>query len=92
MYPKVRLNHLKVKFMCLSFFKATPERREFYRDDKIAQREYWLNRRLIGLILQPQPTERDWRIITEYGEGASAPTLCEAKRLAADFLLLDYAA
>lgn len=50
-----------------------------------------LNRRLIGLILQPEPSERDWRIITEYGEGASAPTLCEAKRLAADFLLLDYA-
>lgn len=51
-----------------------------------------LNRRLIGLILQPEPTERHWRIITEHGDGASAPTLCEAKRLAADFLLLDYAA
>lgn len=43
MSPKVRLNHLKVKFMCQAFFKATPERWRSYRDDAIAQREYWLN-------------------------------------------------
>lgn len=49
-----------------------------------------LNRALIGLILAPEPTERDWRILTEHGECATAPTLCEAKRLAADFLLLDH--
>lgn len=50
-----------------------------------------LNRALIGLILQPRPDERQRRIITEHGESASADTLSEAKRLAADFLLLDYA-
>lgn len=51
-----------------------------------------LNRALIGLILAPLPDDRDWRILTEHGEMATAPTLTEAKRLAADFLLLDHAA
>jgi len=51
-----------------------------------------LNRHLIGLLLAPRPHERDWRILTEHGECATAPTLCDAKRLAADFLLLDHAA
>jgi hypothetical protein len=50
-----------------------------------------LNRALCGMILAPLPTERDWRILTEHGECTTAPTLCEAKRLAADFLLLDHA-
>jgi hypothetical protein len=51
-----------------------------------------LNRNLIGLLLAPRPDERDWRILTEHGDCTTAPTLCEAKRLAADFLLLDHAA
>jgi len=51
-----------------------------------------LNRALIGLILAPLPHERDWRILTQHGECASAPTPLDAKRLAADFLLLDHAA
>ena len=50
-----------------------------------------LNRSLCGMILTPLPTEREWRILTEHGEMTTAPTLCEAKRLAADFLLLDHA-
>lgn len=49
-----------------------------------------LNRALIGLILYPLPAESDFRILTEHGEMTTAPTLCEAKRLAADFLLLDH--
>lgn len=51
-----------------------------------------LNRALIGLILAPLPDDRDWRILTEHGELATAPTLNDAKRLCADFLLLDHAA
>jgi hypothetical protein len=51
-----------------------------------------LDRNLIGLLLAPRPHESEWRILTEYGECASAPTLQDAKRLAADFLILDYAA
>ena len=51
-----------------------------------------LDRTLIGLILAPRPDERDWRIITEHGDLSTAPTLLEAKRLAADYLLLDHAA
>lgn len=51
-----------------------------------------LNRSLIGLILAPLPDERDWRILTEHGDLAVAPTLNEAKRLAADYLLQDHAA
>jgi len=39
-YPKVRFNHLKVRFMCRDHFRANPET---YRGDSIAQREYWLN-------------------------------------------------
>ena len=50
-----------------------------------------LNRALIGLILHPLPAERNWRILTEHGDLAAAPTLNDAKRLAADFLLLDHA-
>lgn len=49
------------------------------------------NRALIGLILAPLPDSRDWRILTEHGEMAVAPTLQDAKRVAADFLLLDHA-
>lgn len=49
-----------------------------------------LNRALIGLILYPLPAEQEFRIITEHGEMATAATLCEAKRLAAEFLLLDH--
>lgn len=51
-----------------------------------------MNRTLRGLILAPLPDDRDWRILTEHGEMTTAPTLLEAKRLAADFLLLDHAA
>lgn len=51
-----------------------------------------LNRALIGLILYPNPDETAYRILTEHGELATAPTLRDAKRLAADFLLLDHAA
>lgn len=51
-----------------------------------------MNRTLRGLILAPLPDDRDWRILTEHGELATAPTLQDAKRLAADFLLLDHAA
>jgi len=51
-----------------------------------------MNRTICGLILTPLPTESDWRILTEHGELATAPTLQDAKRLAADFLLLDHAA
>ena len=50
-----------------------------------------LNRALIGLILFPLPDDREWRIVTEHGELATAPTLTDAKRLCADFLLLDHA-
>lgn len=50
-----------------------------------------LNRALIGLILYPLPSERSWRILTEHGDLAVAPTLNDAKRIAADFLLLDHA-
>jgi hypothetical protein len=50
-----------------------------------------LNRALCGLILHPLPDEREWRIVTEHGELANAPTLLDAKRLCADFLLLDHA-
>lgn len=50
-----------------------------------------LNRRLIGLILHPQPHESTWRIITEHGEMSTAPTLQDAKRIAADYLLMDHA-
>lgn len=50
-----------------------------------------LNRALCGMILSPLPHESRWRILTEHGEMTTAPTLCEAKRLAADFLLLDHA-
>jgi hypothetical protein len=49
-----------------------------------------LNRALIGLILYPLPQEQEFRILTEHGEMATASTLCEAKRLAAEFLLLDH--
>jgi hypothetical protein len=51
-----------------------------------------LNRTLIGLILAPRADERDWRVITEHGDLSSAPTLQDAQRLAADYLLLDHAA
>ena len=50
-----------------------------------------LNRALVGMILHPLPDEQQWRILTEHGEMATAPTLQDAKRLAADFLLLDHA-
>lgn len=50
-----------------------------------------MNRTLIGLILNPLPHESQWRILTEHGDLAVAPTLQDAKRLAADFLLLDHA-
>lgn len=50
-----------------------------------------LNRSLCGMILAPLPHESSWRILTEHGEMAIAPTLQDAKRLAADFLLLDHA-
>lgn len=50
------------------------------------------NRALIGLILDPLPNDRQWRILTEHGELATASTLTEAKCLAADSLLLDHAA
>lgn len=43
------------------------------------------------MTLTPLPTETDWRILTEHGDLATAPTLQDAKRLAADFLLLDHA-
>ena len=51
-----------------------------------------LDRNLIGLLLAPRPHESDWRILTEHGDCAIAPTLQDAKRLAADFLILDHAA
>lgn len=51
-----------------------------------------VNRALCGLILAPLPDDRDWRIVTEHGDLAIAPTLNDAKRLCADFLLLDHAA
>lgn len=51
-----------------------------------------LNRALIGLILAPLPDDRDWRILTEHGDLATASTLNEAKRTVAEFLLLDHAA
>lgn len=50
-----------------------------------------LNRALIGLIMNPLPDESEWRIITEHGEMSTAPTLQDAKRIAADYLLLDHA-
>lgn len=50
-----------------------------------------LNRALIGLILYPLPAEKSWRVFTEHGEMATAATLLDAKRIAADFLLLDHA-
>lgn len=50
-----------------------------------------LNRALVGMILHPLPDEQQWRIFTEHGEMATAPTLQDAKRVAADFLLLDHA-
>ena len=50
-----------------------------------------LNRALIGLIMNPLPDESEWRILTEHGDLATAPTLQEAKRVAADFLILDHA-
>jgi len=51
-----------------------------------------LDRNLLGLLLAPRPSESDWRYLTEHGDCMTAPTLCEAKRLAADCLLLDHAA
>jgi hypothetical protein len=49
------------------------------------------NRALCGLILHPLPNEREWRIVTEHGEMATAETLTEAKCLCSEFLLLDHA-
>jgi hypothetical protein len=50
-----------------------------------------VNRALCGLILHPLPNEREWRIVTEHGEMATAETLTEAKCLCSEFLLLDHA-
>jgi hypothetical protein len=50
-----------------------------------------LNRALCGLILFPLPDDREWRIVTEHGEMATAETLTEAKCLCSEFLLLDHA-
>ena len=40
---KFRWNATKAKLACRAYFQSTPELWESYCDDKIAQREFWLN-------------------------------------------------